>query len=860
MVTKRSALCLQKDKGGYVYTHTTFGNYALCDSITVFAQRIQALGRNSDYKEMYCEFITAQQPVTPFFDIDCKEQDQIDIWTDAALARIKEVFEAMNLETNCIVLDASSAERGSRHIIVRLKHTVTHQPIVFATVKQLKDFIATHDFNLPGIDKGVYREGLFRTVYSDKNSETKACNPPVWAKRPFLPHPPGNRSTLTLQQIKNTLIGYVESGYALYKEVESPSGVLPNPQTGGLEPTVPLKRCLPCTPVRNKKALINAGNDELAFSIDRHVLAQCIVHDDTKSSLENIITNVFHGSDIQMPKDQLMSYKGFCPIAHRVHKSNRQYLVLRMDSLHIHCHDESCKDSSFDLSLTDYGCLSILFRDAAATPVRSTFAALASDEAAKVQHMIDHSDPWLACELLNYQENVKFDTEFYVCEDGFWCCIPCDVFLGRIAEALKLFIAARKPFIRKVNRKDNTKVDSKEVAAFIRKISDFSFPKAVLKALKSNCYYANFKDILNSNRDLLAFENGVYDLHRDVFRPVQREDYICDRLNFNYDANVYDESAIKFIDAVLPNKELKDYVLSLISLALRSKMRDEVMLFFLGSGANGKSSFINYLMSTFPSVATVANSSVFAPRSSLNKNKPEPELAALSKQRLVFVPEMAQGQYLSGERIKLLTGGDYVAFRQLYKGTEIEQFSQLFCIALNSFPRIIGADRAVWRRIRIIDFNAKFVQHPKHIDELKRDPEVNNHIATNIRWFQTLVNVLLSYKPDSQLTIPQSIQERNHLYLKASLQFENFIDGVLKENRTAVTSAADVTDAYLQYTDDINKSRERFKLIRKANDYIMMKYKTAKYGVFYASDEKKTKRGFKGLELISFVDPDSQKK
>lgn len=844
MVTKRTAQRLAQQRGGYVYTERTFGNYSVCGSLDQFAAKIQALGRKGAEPEMYCEFVSRLLPVTPFFDIDCKEPDKIEAHTKAVLTRIEKCFSAKNINAECTVFDASSATFGSRHIVVRLRDNVTQKPVLFKNVKVLKDFIQLNGFDLPGVDQAVYREGLFRTVYSDKNGSNIVGGNPQWASRPFLPL--GKRfphQIMELDEIKLSLISYVPEPYIIYEEASA----------------IRTKRPVPSTPIRiftqadAEAAPIQTPRKAARITTCDVDLAQYVIPGNSRKSVQNIITQLYQGKNIKHEEGKYVSYKGFCPIAQKHHKSNRQYLVVKPRCISVRCQDESCKDKDIVFTLEQYPCLEYVLPDALATPIHPCFSALVEDEARALQKLIDTYDPRIAIQLLHYDENVVFDEDFYIYENGFWSLVPDRVFLGKISDDFQAYILSREYLIKKEKAKRGEDAHADELVPLIRKNSDYSFPKSIRNAIASNRYVRNFRERLNSNRELLPFQNGVYDLRNDVFRPAEREDYLCDRLNFDYDKTVYDKEALAFLHEILPNEERRNYVLHMISMALRSTLRDEVILFFLGCGANGKSTFINFLMSTFPKIATVANSSVLASRAASNSANASPDLAAISKHKIVFLPETTIRNRISADKLKLLTGHDHVAFRRLYQNEEVEKFQQLYCVAMNHCPEIVGADRAVWRRIRIIDFDAKFVPHPTNQGELIHRPEVQEHIESNIRWFQTLVNVLLDFKRDSKPVVPKCIQDRIHLYMQASLDFEEFLDAVIRPCEKAVLSPIDMAEAFMEFKGETTTQSQYNKLKQRAKDYIMMKkFPDVSYGIFHCPEQNKSRRGFRGLKLFSF--------
>jgi putative DNA primase/helicase len=79
------------------------------------------------------------------------------------------------------------------------------------------------------------------------------------------------------------------------------------------------------------------------------------------------------------------------------------------------------------------------------------------------------------------------------------------------------------------------------------------------------------------------------------------------------------------------------------------------------------------------------------------------DLAYLVGKRLVVASEGERGQRLAESKIKMMTGGDQIVCRALYK--DFFEFAPQFklWLATNNLPSI-SMDDAIWRRIRVIEF------------------------------------------------------------------------------------------------------------------------------------------------------------
>jgi len=224
-----------------------------------------------------------------------------------------------------------------------------------------------------------------------------------------------------------------------------------------------------------------------------------------------------------------------------------------------------------------------------------------------------------------------------------------------------------------------------------------------------------FEAILNSKTNLLGFENGVYDFNTFSFREGQCEDYISFSTGHNYD-NTYSMNSpeiieIKhFIDQVLPEKEVQDYVIYRMAFFLQGNPAEKFHI-FVGSGGNGKSKLLELLQHAIGDYAGGL------PVTALTGKRPDsngatPEIVRLVGRRVVCLEEPNNKEILQPGRLKELTGGDKLYARQLHKeGFEFKpQFNMILCA--NSNPGLQADDGGIWRRVVVVRFPSRFVENP----------------------------------------------------------------------------------------------------------------------------------------------------
>ena len=123
------------------------------------------------------------------------------------------------------------------------------------------------------------------------------------------------------------------------------------------------------------------------------------------------------------------------------------------------------------------------------------------------------------------------------------------------------------------------------------KLKNESFKKNIVSACATLFHDPKFLEKLDSNVDLIGFENGVYDLQRSEFREGYPEDYISFSTKINYEEMSDNHPLVtqvhEFLAQVLPIDAVKDYVLKILGSVLSGKTGQEKFHIWTGCHAKG---------------------------------------------------------------------------------------------------------------------------------------------------------------------------------------------------------------------------------------------------------------------------------
>ena len=230
-----------------------------------------------------------------------------------------------NLYIKKIILESHSDIKRSFHVILRFIDKTDDKEIVFDNVQTLKTLYKIFGLdkyrdvqNRYLVDPSVYREGLFRTLYSNKNGEN----------RPF------KKSDLSddFEEVES-FVCYIKDNYKL----------------------VPLD-----DKVENN---VNSDVTELIMG-DLVVNVPEELNDDDKTKLRKFIQKEYHHfpnkiRDVFIDKDHncivIALIERYCPFLDKEHRGNNQYVVIDTSSAKQKCHNTECKHDKYnEIKLENY--------------------------------------------------------------------------------------------------------------------------------------------------------------------------------------------------------------------------------------------------------------------------------------------------------------------------------------------------------------------------------------------------------------------------------------------------------------------------------------------------------------------------
>jgi P4 family phage/plasmid primase-like protien len=368
--------------------------------------------------------------------------------------------------------------------------------------------------------------------------------------------------------------------------------------------------------------------------------------------------------------------------------------------------------------------------------------------------------------------------------------------------------------------KNNLKIDGddtkyKSLDDTNKRIGSSSFIKGVAEFLQGKYYIKDIENKFNENKDLLAFNNGVFNTKTFEFRKTDPEDYITITTGYDYRTTTESEKnkVKQFLSKIFPSNYVLIYNLCALSTILTGHNFYEFFHIFTGTGANGKSLLMDLCKLVLGEYFKTISVS-YLTKDNDGKDKTLPELVLTRYARMLVASEPEERDKFQTSFMKTITGNDEISCRGLYgKPVKFVPHFKLWILA-NDVPKFTKYDNGIERRTRCVHFPTRFVINPRNENEEKRDDFLKEKIVKDESWKYGLLGLLIDALKSLQgktLEMPKEVEEFTEKYLLEN----NPVGAWIKKYYERTNNRNDIiqrTDLYNQFIQDtgINKTQKSF--------------------------------------------------
>ncbi|HAW46298.1 MAG TPA: hypothetical protein DCX34_03535 [Roseovarius sp.] len=247
--------------------------------------------------------------------------------------------------------------------------------------------------------------------------------------------------------------------------------------------------------------------------------------------------------------------------------------------------------------------------------------------------------------------------------------------------------------------------------------------------------------------------------------------HIGDPMVFERIARTTAPEFYRFMGKVQPSPDMRAYLQRLAGYMLTGLTSEQMIAFFFGVGANGKSTYTDLLSRVLTDYAVTLSIDSFAGDSRKGGADATPDLARLLGARACFASEGDDGVKIREGLVKLLTGGDTLPVRKLHKDFIEIKIQAKVVITGNHKPAIRNDDDGIWRRVHLIDW-------PVQIPKGERDRKLPEKLAAEregvLAW---MIAGALQYLSLGSLDPPQSVLDLTQEHREESDPIGAFLRG-----------------------------------------------------------------------------------
>lgn len=248
----------------------------------------------------------------------------------------------------------------------------------------------------------------------------------------------------------------------------------------------------------------------------------------------------------------------------------------------------------------------------------------------------------------------------------------------------------------------------------------------------------------------------------------------------------------KFLaDVFAGDLEMVEFIQRMAGYCITGSVKEQKLFFLHGTGANGKSVFLDALRAIMGTYAhNLPSEALMASR---HEGHPT-MLASLHGKRLAISSEIEESAYWAESRIKSLTGDETITARFMHKDFFTFRVTHKHLIAGNFKPRLKGDDYAMARRLVLVPFAQRFegVRRDNNLpDKLRGEyPGILAWaIQGAVKWTQ------------GGLAIPEAVTAASKDYMAEQNDLELWIDECCDRVPTASASAAAAYTSFAKWKE-----------------------------------------------------------
>jgi putative DNA primase/helicase len=302
---------------------------------------------------------------------------------------------------------------------------------------------------------------------------------------------------------------------------------------------------------------------------------------------------------------------------------------------------------------------------------------------------------------------------------------------------------------------------AKRLSVYSLEAQGYEFKEKLYKQFLSS---ANFQPIKQtSDVVLINLQNGTFEISKNsqTLREFRAKDFLTYQLPFEFDQNATCPMFQKYLDKVLPEKELQNILAEFSGYVFTKGLKLEKALLPYGGGANGKSVYFDVINAVLGSenISNFSLSDLLIPHNR----------ALIAYKLLNYGSEINAST--TKDVVKNLISGEPIQACLKYKNAfTMENYAKL-AFNCNELPREFDHQHAYFRRLLIIPFKVKIPDAEQ--DATLAEKIVKAELAGVFNW---IIDGLKRLLKAEKFSVSQIVTDTLEGYKKESDSVAMFID------------------------------------------------------------------------------------
>jgi putative DNA primase/helicase len=241
-------------------------------------------------------------------------------------------------------------------------------------------------------------------------------------------------------------------------------------------------------------------------------------------------------------------------------------------------------------------------------------------------------------------------------------------------------------------------------------------------------------DELDKDGYLFNCANGTINLRTGQLQPHDPKDHITKLSPVEYYPDAECPLWLRFLDTIMEgNPDLIAFLQQLTGYCLSADITEQIFVIFYGSGANGKSTYVDTITGIMGDYAAPAPPDMLIDTG--GQHHPT-EIADLMGKRMAYTSETDEDVKLKTSLVKKITGETFLKARFMRQDHFTFNRTHKLIMQTNHKPTIRDANNAIWRRIRLVPFTVAIPDEQQDKQLLsKLKPEWPGILAWAVRGF-----------------------------------------------------------------------------------------------------------------------------